>query len=33
MGIAFIWHTRVSEKKSNGTPQSTDTPSMETANV
>ena len=33
MGIAFIWHVRSSEKKSDGsgTPQSTDAPVMETA--
>jgi hypothetical protein len=33
MGIAFLWHVRSNEKKSDGsgTPQSTDAPVMETA--
>ena len=34
MGIAFIWHTRLNEKKANGSgSQSSDAPVMETANA
>jgi hypothetical protein len=35
MGVAFIWHVRSSEKKSNGsgTQESSDAPVMETANA
>jgi hypothetical protein len=34
MGVAFLWHTRMNEKSNGtGTPQSTDAPDLETANV
>ena len=35
MGVAFLWHVRINDKKrdGSGTPQSTDAPAMETAGV